>query len=256
MHSGQCFQKRGSWNLLPKKQTRKAVSKAHGGWSRTFAAQRKAFSFIDQVHLFIGGVYNGGYHTSIQFWHQIGILIWSYALKTLKIFEPVLEVGIPMRTCSSRARVWSFQVPLRGFSHQKNPSFLQKNGWFLLAKETSCGHVVLCSCSCVTMYILDAACGFASSFFHCQAGETIVQKTIAELGLRYESCKVQLACLGWFFEMIFQKASTASRIIPRLCGRISLQKQFCQNIIKKRTNLSKAVNSWLVFQMRNDMIIV
>ena len=66
MHSGQCFQKRGSWNLLPKK-TRKAVSKAHGGWSRTFAAQRKAFSFIDQVHLFIGRVYNGGYHTSIPY---------------------------------------------------------------------------------------------------------------------------------------------------------------------------------------------
>lgn len=108
-----------------------------------------------------------------------------------------------------------------------------ENGWFLLAKETSCGHVVSCSCSCLTMYISDAACGFASSFFHCQAGETIVQKTITELGLRYESCKVQLASLGWFFEMIFQKASTASRIIPRLCGRISLQKQFCQNIVKK-----------------------
>ena len=187
-------------------------------------------------------------------------LIWSYALKSLKIFEPtpwgwysyayVLEPSSGLEFPGAFER---FLPPTRILPFCKKQI---ENGWFLLAKETSCGHVVSCSCSCLTMYILDAACGFASSFFHCQAGETIVQKTIAELGSRYESCKVQLASLGWFFEMIFQKASTASRIIPRLCGRISLQKQFCQNIGKKRTNLSKVVNSWLVFQMRNDTIIV
>ena len=77
-------------------------------------------------------------------------------------------------------------MPLRGFSTKFSILFARKRS-FVLAKETSCNHVISCSCSCVTMYILDAACDFVSPFFHCQASETIVQKTIsiAELGSRF-----------------------------------------------------------------------